>query len=237
LKTILPLRFSRSRATADTTEPEPRPGSRARHAARLVFELVVIFIGVYSAFALSEYQKQREADERRHQIRAALIAEIEDITRNTRRVATVSPPQLAGLDSAIAAGMRPPLQPILEPIRVETHMWDATLQSGGLDLFDVPTIYALSSFYNRLNEGFEQIVQLNRLSETILLPNLGAGPDEFYDRETGALLPKYSWYTGGYRRLIRIAQELTEQGDSLVVQLHRANGRPTAAAPAPRAAP
>jgi hypothetical protein len=232
LKTSSPLRLFRPRTSSNS--PDRPAQSRWHFAARLGFELVVIFVGVYSAFAISEYQKRRDADERRHQIRQALVTEIESITSNTRRVATILPPQLAALDSAIAAGMRPPLEPVLEPIRVETHMWEATLQSGGLDLFDVPTIYALSSFYNQLNDGFEQIVQLNRLSETMLLPNLDRGPGEFYDPLTGHLKPKYRWYPRGYGRLARIAGEITAQGDSLVSQMRRADGISPPAAPASR---
>ena len=40
-------------------------------------------------------------------------------------------------------------------MRVQTHMWEATLQSGALDLSDVPTVYRLSQFYNELNAGFD----------------------------------------------------------------------------------
>jgi hypothetical protein len=100
-------------------------------------------------------------------------------------------------------------------------MWEAALQSGGLDLFDVPTIYRLSSFYNSLNAGFVQLDQLRALSETILIPNLDRGPEEFYDSQTGELLPKYSWYIAGLTRLGVLAASITAQGDSLVADLSR----------------
>ncbi len=100
-------------------------------------------------------------------------------------------------------------------------MWEATLQSGGLDLFDISTVYRLPSFYNALNAGFEQIYQLRTLSETILIPNLDRSVDEFYDARSGELLPKYAWYTGGMARLGRLATSITAQGDSLVAELSR----------------
>ena len=56
-----------------------------RAALRLAFELVVVFVGVYAASAVAQYQERQAADEWRHQIRVALIREIESITRNTRR--------------------------------------------------------------------------------------------------------------------------------------------------------
>jgi hypothetical protein len=185
---------------------------------RPALELVVVFIGVYAAFALSEYESRRDATERRHQLQAALVSEIRDIASNTRRVAEALPPQLARFDSAVAAGARPPLQPWIEPIRVQTHMWEATLQSGPLDIFDVPTVYAISQFYNELNAGFEQLAQLRALSEAVLIPELGGGSDEFYD-SANQLRPKYTWYRDGLGRLSRLAGEITVQGDSLVALL------------------
>lgn len=195
---------------------------RNRHLGWLALELVVVFVGVYAAFALTEYGESRRNAERRQQLQAALVREIRDITARTRRVAEDLPPQLARFDSAVAAGARPPLEPWMEPVRVQTHMWEATLRSGGLDLFDVPTVYAISQFYNELNAGFEQLSQLRELSETMLLPNLGRGPDEFYEPGPGGLRPGYEWWRSGLGRLSVLAREITAAGDSLVALLEAA---------------
>jgi hypothetical protein len=207
---------------ARATEP-----SFGRFLLRLTLELLVVFIGVYAAFALSEHRAQRESAERRDQLQLALIREIEGVTENTRRAAESAPRGLAALDSMIAAGERPPLQPMLEPVRFESHMWEATLQSGGLELFPVPLVYRMSEFYNHLNMGFEQLAQLRSLSETVLVPHLGEGPDEFYDPATGRLRPKYHWYPQGIRNLGSVAAQITEAGDALLDELRGA----TAASP------
>lgn len=186
--------------------------------ARLGLELLVVFIGVYMAFVLSEYEGRRDAMTRRNQIQSALVREIQGITSNTRRVATQLPRILADFDSAVAAGTRPALEPWIEPVRVQTHMWQATLQSGAIDLFDVPTVSSLSEFYNELNAGFEQLSQLRDLSETVLIPTLGQSSDEFYD-PVNNLRPKYQWYPDGLERLSRLAASITAHGDSLVAAL------------------
>lgn len=198
---------------------------RSRHLGWLALELAVVFVGVYAAFALAEYGERRRDAERRQQLQAALVREIRDITSNTRRVADSLPRQLARFDSAVVAGARPPLEPWMEPVRVQTHMWEATLESGGLDLFDVPTVYALSQFYNELNAGFEQLSQLRGLSETILLPNLGRGADEFYEPGTGGLRPRYEWWRSGLGRLSLLAKKITAAGDSLVALLEPAEAQ------------
>jgi hypothetical protein len=186
---------------------------------RLALELVVVFVGVYAAFALSQYEAKREADERRRQLQDALAREIEDITSNTRRLARQLPIQLAQFDSAVRAGGRPPLQPWIEPVRVQPHMWEATLQSGALDLFDIPTVYRLSQFYNELNAGFEQHSQLRALSETVLIPNLERGSSEFYTADGRNLRPKYQWYREGLGRLAQLAASITALGDTLTAHL------------------
>lgn len=191
---------------------------------RLVLELAVVFMGVYAAFALSEYESRREAAARRQQLQEALVTEIRDITSSTRRLATTLPAQLARFDSAVAAGARPSLDPWIEPVRVQAHMWEATLQSGALDIFDVSIVYGISQFYNELNAGLEQLLQLRQLSETILIPQLGQNGDEFYD-SGDRLRPKYRWYREGLERLSRLAGNITAHGDSLVAALSTGNAR------------
>lgn len=197
----------------------PRWRRIARILAPWLIELVIVFIGVYAAFALTQYQAERETIARREQIVQALVREIEDIAANTRRVAERMPDVLAYYDSTMAAGAMPALEPLIEPVRVQTHMWEAALESGGLDVLDVPTMYRLSAFYNMLNAGFEQLAQLRHLSETVLLPNAGRGPEEFYDPTTKQLRPKYTWYLDGLRNLSGVAQNITTLGDSIVADL------------------
>lgn len=198
------------------TPSSPRRRDAARISGQLFLELLVVFSGVYAAFILSEHQQERQAAERRDQIRSALVEEIQVITANTGPVAASLPDRVAILDSLIRSGARPPLQPQLGLPRFDTHMWEYTLQSDALDLFDVASISALSAFYNELNAGLEQIDQLIALSESVLLPNLNEDADEFYDPDTGELRPKYRWYLEGLGQLGRIASRITERGDSLV---------------------
>ncbi len=205
------------------TESSTQSATRGRRwiarAGRPVSRLIVVFVGVYAAFALSEYRVAQEAEAHRDQIHQALIREIEEITVRTRRAAEYLPIAVAFYDSSIAVGAMPPLQPMIEPIRVRSHMWEAALQSGGLNLLDVPTLYRISEFYNALNEGFERLAQLRELSETVLIPNLGRGPEEFYDPLTKTLRPKYAWYLDGLRRAVDLAGQITRLGESIVEDL------------------
>ncbi len=188
-------------------------------ARRWALELLIVFVGVYAAFALSEHQQHLQTVAHRDQIQQALLLEIEEITVRTRRAAETIPQVAAYYDSSIAAGGMPPLQPMIEPLNVHPHMWEAVLQSGGLNLLDVSTLYRISEFYNALNAGFEQLRQLRQLSEAVLIPNLDRGSGEFYDPVTKQLRPKYAWYPQGLRRVGDLAFGITELGDGLVADL------------------
>ncbi len=189
-------------------------------AARLGFELLVVFLGVYGASAFADYQQGRRVARERREIERALAAEIRDITANTRNAERQTGRLLAVYDSLWTAGQQPPLQPLIEPVRFQTHLWETTLQSGRLGLLGVETAYALSAFYNELNAGFGQLGQLRGLSETMILPNLDT-PAAFYDPATGRLKQGYGWYVQGVQALHDEAGRITVLGDSLVRTLER----------------
>jgi hypothetical protein len=192
-----------------------------RGAAWLAAQLVVVFLGVYAASWLADRQAAAERDRRRAQLRRALVTELRDMTAGTRNAAEGTGRLLAFYDSAWKAGGHPRLQPILDPIRVSPQMWQATVAGGGLELLDVATFYRLSEFYNELAGGFDLLEQLQRLSESQLLPVTGAPGARFYDAATGKLRPEYAWYPMTTRRLNAVARRLTARGDSLAAQLER----------------
>jgi hypothetical protein len=204
-------------------------GARWReYGIRLVLELLVVFIGMYAASALAEYQKAKELEARRRQIRGALVEEIEAIAGDARSMAR----ELNGMLTLSKAAADPksytPLQPFLNPVSPRVDMWEATLRSGGLDVLDVHTFWRVSQFYNRVNQGLAQFAQLRDLSEQMLLPVEGAGYEEYYDPKTGRIRPKYAWYYRGVGNLVRLGNQLAALGDSLVTELRPPQGRAAA---------
>jgi hypothetical protein len=195
----------------------------ARIAARWTTELAVVFVGVYGAFALAEWEEDREREERAAQIRGALIQEIRGIQEETRNGVFYMGLALSQLDSAMKAGMTPRLQPEMQPIGFRTHVWDATLASGELGLLDVETFYEVSEFYNRLNAGLEQLRQIQELSKTMLLPVLDEPAANLYEAADSAgrvrLRPQYRWYVEGLGRTRAIARCVTVLGDTLLLHL------------------
>lgn len=190
-----------------------------RWLARITIEILVGFVGVYAAFALTAYHERQDTIDRRHQIKRALIAEIRPIVALARRNDSEYVRIRTRLDSSIAAG-RPAIRPFTEPYAIVDHVWEATKQAGGLTVLDVPTFFAVSNFYNDNSQMLAQYEQLRDLSLNRLLPQL-ARPEQLLDAATkrpGPLLQLYNVgldRVGGYNRMI------VSDGDSVLAMLAR----------------
>jgi len=177
--------------------PDNRSGDRriVQSLRRLAVEILVGFVGVYAAFALSAYKERIDAVDRRHQLKRALIREIIPLVDVSKRNVGSYKAALARFDSAVAAGARPTPRPFVEPLGLGMDVWEGTKQAGGLNLIDVPTFVRLSQFYNSWSTMVAYYAQLRDLSVTVILPNVGRDPDVFYDPKTGALRPQSSCST------------------------------------------
>ncbi len=204
-----------------TPDSLPFSASEARRSlSRIALEIVIGFIGVYAAFALTAYKEQRDLVGRRHQIKRALIAEIRPIVELARSNGPSYLTHLQRFDSTVNAG-HPIPRPFTESIGITDHVWEATKQAGGLNLIDVPTFVALSEFYNMNSNMFAQYAQLRDFSLTEILPRLGAGPRAFYEPGTQTLRPSFVIYRSALRRLNGMNQSLVSGGDSLIARLAR----------------
>jgi hypothetical protein len=190
-----------------------------RGAGWLAAQLVIVFLGVYAAAWVADREADRARDRRRLQLRRALVLELRDVVRGTRGAAAGTGRIIAYYDSAWAAGGQPRLEPILDPVGVTPHIWEATVAGGGVELLDLPTFLRLSAFYNELRAGFDLLSQLRVLSETELVPLGDAPGSAFYDPATRRLRRRFAWYPANVRRLHALAKRLTVHGESLVTAL------------------
>jgi hypothetical protein len=167
-----------------------------RRVGWLIAELVVVFIGVYAAFKLSEYQEGRQQELRRAQMYETLQENLEGGLESAQRF-------LIRFDSlfhdpfftAFQAGEMPELTPVYFFLgTMYTGVWEAMLESGGLDALEIELLEELDALFDRARRLERVNALANTYSSEILAPNLGAGPSEFYDLETGRLRSKYSWY-------------------------------------------
>lgn len=203
-------------------EPSPEFLDR-RTLANLAAQLVVVFLGVWAAFLLEGWRQDRAEDGQRRQVRVALVNEIRGTLRNVENFLSTGRPFLEDFRSAVEAGEKPRIQPVHGGVRFTPHMWNATLETAGLDLLDADFVYDISGFYNNLELATFRLDLLRRYSREVLLPNLDRPAAEFYE-EDGTLRPKYRWYLQYWEELVRRSESLLEEGKELVEKLERRQG-------------
>lgn len=188
---------------------------------RMSVEILVGFIGVYAAFALSAYKEKRDLVDRRHQIKRALYHEIAPLVANSRRNAANGGYRgiLSSFDSAVKAGAKPMPRTFIEPLGLNMHMWEATKQSGGLDIIDVPTFERLSEFYNNWSEMSVFYGQLRDLSLNTILPLVPKGADALYDAKGDLRYDIKHVYYFDLRSLENITNESLKSGTALLATL------------------
>jgi hypothetical protein len=189
---------------------------------RITLEIVVGFVGVYAAFALTAYKERMDLIERRHQLKRALIREIIPIVDISKRNAGLYDRFLTRFDSAVKAGGRPTPRPFVEPLAISMDIWEGTKQSGGLDVIDVPTFVRLSEFYNSWSRMVAYYAQLRELSVNVILPNADRNSEVFYDPKTGALRPQIDvLYRTDLRILDNISVSTVKSGTEMIAILAR----------------
>jgi hypothetical protein len=189
---------------------------------RITLEIVVGFVGVYAAFALSAYKEHADMIERRHQIKRALIREIIPLVDVSKRNAGTYRSFLVRFDSAVKAGAKPMPHPFVEPLALSMDVWEGTKQAGGLNLLDVPTFVRVSQFYNSWNRMSAYYAQLRDISVNVILPNAGTNMEVFYDAKSGALRPEFQLvYRTDLRVLDNISANAARNGDEVIAILAR----------------
>src|SRR6266404_6331861 len=78
---------------------------------RWMAELVLVFVGVYAAFWLNNYQQHREQIQRRDQILAYLEQRLQDGIDSAKTDGANEERQVAEFQRALATGEMPPLRP------------------------------------------------------------------------------------------------------------------------------
>src|SRR5947207_13442775 len=119
---------------------------RFSHVCGWIAELILVFMGVYAAFWLTNYQQHRQDAERRDQILAFIEQTLsEGIESSKMNRAREQEPEATEFRRALDAGEMPPLRPFVFITDYSPSDLATMLQSGGVQLLDVQTLRALRS--------------------------------------------------------------------------------------------
>jgi hypothetical protein len=190
------------------------------HFARWLAELVLVFVGVYAAFWLSNYQQHRQDAERRDQILAFIEQTLsEGIESSKINRAKEQEPEAAQFRRALDAGEMPPLRPFVFITDYSPSDLATMLQSGGVQLLDVQTLRALRSDESVIRWGLQRMAHYQKLSDDMIVPNLGQDISFFYDPATKKLRKQFEIYPKALEERVSFARELERTHTELLKQI------------------
>ena len=181
--------------------------------------LLLVFLGAYAAFWLTNYQQHR-ADLRRHdQLLAALENEVTHAIDSATTEAAKEAKTVAVFRQALESGQMPPLHPFSFTSDYSATDIATLLQSGGYELLDVKTLIAIRKVESTLRGGLTAIQHYQKLSDELIVPNLDQDISFFYDPVTKKLRNRFAGYTDALERVRQFFEDYLKSENELLNQI------------------
>ena len=162
--------------------------------ARWAAELVLVFVGVYAAFWLNNYQQHQQEAKRRDQILAYLEQRLKDGIESAKTEGAKEDRQVADFQRALAAGEMPPLRPFYFSTDYNPGDIATLLQTGGIELLDVRTLTVLRQLESIIRGDLSKMAHFEKLSDELIAPNRDQDISFFYDPMTKKLRKRFEDY-------------------------------------------
>src|ERR1700736_5059848 len=191
---------------------------------RWIAELVLVFVGVYAAFWLNNFQQHQKEAKRRDQILASLERTLREGIESGRINGAKEEQQAAGLQRALDAGEMPPLHPFVFTTDYSPGDFATLLQSGGIELLDVETLTALRNDESVIRWGLSRMAHYQKLSDELIVPNLDQDISLFYDPTTGKLRKRFEMYPEALQATVKFAHDLDRTHSELLKRIQAERG-------------
>jgi hypothetical protein len=188
--------------------------------ARWSAELVLVFIGVYAAFWLNNYQQHQQDAERRDRILASIEQTLrEGIESSKINRVEQQEPAAAEFRRTMNAGEMPPLRPFVFITDYSPSDLATMLQSGGVQLLDVQTLRALRNDESVIRWGLARMARYQKLSDELIVPNLDRDVSFFYDPATRKLRKQFEIYPEALEATVKLANDLERTHSELLKRI------------------
>jgi hypothetical protein len=182
--------------------------SRFAHFGSWVAELVLVFVGVYAAFWLNDYQQHRQDAERRDRILASIEQTLSEGIESGKINRAKQEREAAEFQRALDAGEMPPLHPFVFITDYNPGDFATMLQAGGIQLLDLQTLNALRNDESVIRWGLSRLARYQKLSDELIVPNLDQDISFFYDPATKKLRKRFEIYPEALQATVKFANDL-----------------------------
>jgi hypothetical protein len=196
-----------------------RKRSLLSRIGRWTAELVLVFVGVYAAFWLNNYQQHRQGAEGRDRILASLEQQLREGIESGKINRAKQEREATEFQRALIAGEMPPLRPFVFTTDYSPSDWATMLQSGGVQLLDVQTLMAVRNDESVIRWGLSRMTWYQKLSDELIVPNLDQDISFFYDPATKKLRKRFEIYPEALDARVRFANELEQTHTKLLERI------------------
>src|SRR6266496_2246610 len=212
--------------TMSTTTTDRRVPFLSR-AGRWFAELVLVFVGVYAAFWLNNYQQRQQDAERRDRILASIEQTLREGIESGKINRAKEEREAAEFRRALDAGEMPPLHSFVFTTDYSPGDFATLLQSGGIQLLDLETLTALRNDESVIRWGLSRMARYQKLSDELIVPNLDQDISFFYDPATKKLRKRFEIYPEALQARVKFANDLERTHTELLkrIQAERQRNR------------
>ena len=218
---VEPLPLAAAGGVRSPSEPRRWWVSPARWAG----ELGTVFVGVYAAFTLNNYQTHRQERQRRDQIIAWAQIAYTDLLTGVTNEEAVERKAHEEFEGRIKAGETPVLHASNFNTDYNPADFTSLLQSGGFDLLEIETVRAIREVEGTLRQMVALAQHHEQLGDALILPNLDQPASFFYEASARQLRPGYAWYLNDQEIELKYYEEIRAETTRLLAQLRTERAR------------
>jgi hypothetical protein len=186
---------------------------------RWAAELVLVFIGVYAAFWLSDLQQRQHDAGQRDRILASIERTLREGIDSSKRNRVEQEREEAEFRRALNAGEMPTLRPFVFITDYTPGDFAIWLQGGGIQLLDLETLNALRNDESVIRWGLARMARYQKLSDELIVPNLDQDISFFYDPGTKKLKKRFEIYPEALEERVKLALDLERTHTDLLKQI------------------
>ena len=193
--------------------------SLLRRAGRWLAELLLVFVGVYAAFWLNNYQQHQQDARHRDQILASLEEQLREGIESGKIATAQEDRRAAEFQRALDAGEMPSLHRFVFTTDYNASDFATLLQSGGIELLDMKTLTALRNLESVIRWGLSSMAHYQKLSDELIAPNLGQDTSFFYDPATKKLRERFEIYPEALHATAKFGHDLQKAKTQMLQQI------------------
>lgn len=186
---------------------------------RWTAELVLVFLGVYTAFWLNNYQLHQQEAKRRDQILASIERTLGEGIASGKINTAKEEQKAVEFQRALDAGEMPPLHPFVFTTDYSPGDFATLLQSGGVELLDVETLTAVRNDESVIRWGLSRMAHYQKLSDELIVPNLDEDVSFFYDLSSKKLRKRFELYPEALQATVKFAHDLDRTHTELLKRI------------------